>query len=752
MADDLKEISQDFDELIQKPIEFAKGVDSAVDSLEKLTKITDLLSDKLGAADSLSKVSKETKELAKAEAELEKSIKAISSAEKTLVKDNDTLQTATKKSTKATSGLNNEMRELQQEIKGAKSEMIKAAKEFGEDSKEFTKAAARAGELQDKLNAVNDALRNASASPFENVAAQIGDVGTQLKNLNFGGALTASKQLVETSRKITFKEAISGGKDFIKTLGNLAKAIFLNPLFLLAAVVLGIVVAMYKFRDSIKPIKIAMEVMGEAIDFVKQKFKDFFDWIGLTTFALDEQQKKVKEVMANNLENTRKSFDNQIKLAQAAGKETNELEKQKWIEVGKVAQEGIQNLLDENGKLRDEDKEQYEKYNEAIAESALEIAVIELKIEKEKNDKIKKLAEDAFKEEIKRFEEKMKLYDEFGKRSGRTEAERLLEEKKLNEEINKVQKDKADILVPLTKLSKEYNLTQEEQANIQKRLAPLIEETNRKIKEAQRLQDIADFTTKAKEIYSDFASNVGALFNQLSNQRIANYDYELKKLEDTTRRQIELAGDNDKEKARIEKDAEKRREDIEAKRLREQQRQAKFNKNISLVQAIINTSQAVTSALAQYDYVSAVLFGILGAIEVATIESQEIPKYSKGTDNHPGGPAIVGDKYGSELVGKNGRWWLSPNKATAVDLAAGSQVIPHDETVRALALSSLGQQALEQQQNSNVLRQINISNKEVVDAINKNGGKFERNGTDLIKWYEDQKGNKKSVRVTVMGY
>ena len=752
MADDLNSEEVFPEDLIQKPLEYAKNVDIAVESLDKFVKVSDMLSDKLGAADSLNKISKETKELAKVEMELEKSIKAISTAEKSLVQDNDKLESSTKKTSKTTSGLSNEMRQLQQDIKGAKSEMVKAAREFGEDSKEFTKAAARAGELQDKLNAVNDALRNASASPFENVAAQIGDVGTQLKNLNFGGALTASKQLVDTSRKITFKEALSGGKDFIKTMFNLGKAILTNPLFLLAGIVVGIVVAMYKFRDSIKPVKIAMEVMGKAVDYVVQQFKDFFDWIGLTTFALDEQQKKVKEVMANNLENTKKSFDNQIKLAQAAGKETNELERQKWVEVGKAAQEGIQNLLDENGKLRDEDKEQYKKYNEAIAESALEIAVLELKIEKDKNDKIKKLAEDAFKEEIKRFEEKMKLYDAFGKGAGRTEAERLLDEKKRNEEINKVQKDKADILVPLIKLAKEYNLSQEEQANIQKRLAPLIEETNRKIKEAQRLQDIADFTTKAKQIYSDFASNVGTLFNQLSNNRIANYDYELKKLEDTTKRQIELAGDNDKAKAAIEKDAEKRRKDIEDKRLREQQRQAKFNKNISLVQAIINTSQAVTAALAQYDYVSAILFGILGAIEIATIESQQIPKYADGTDHHPGGRATIGEK-GSELVKSSGKWWLSPNKATTVDLAAGAQVIPHDETVRALALSSLGQQALEQQMNSGVLKQIQISNKEVVQAINKNGmGHFERNASELIKWHEDQKGNRKSIRVTVMGY
>jgi hypothetical protein len=752
MADNIKQETFP-DELIQAPLEFAKNVDIAVNSFDKLAKTADLLSDKIGAADSLSAITKETKELAKAEAELEKSIKAISTAEKTLVKDHDNLEKSTNKSSNATASLNNELKQLQKDIKAAKGEMVRASRDFGEGSKEFTKAAAKAGELQDKLNDVNDALKNTSASPFENVATQLKNVGSKLLSLDFSGALTSSKQLVATSKSITFKEAIGGGKDFIKTIVNLGKAIFTNPLFLLAGVIIGIVAVLYKFRDSIKPVKIAMDVLGQGVDFVIQKFKDFFDWIGLTTFALDEQQKAIKENAAKNLETTKQSFDNQIKLAQAAGKETFELEKQKWIAVRDAAQEGMKNLLDENGKLREEDKEQYKLYNEAIADAALSLSVIEIQIEKSKNDKIKKLADEAFKEEIKKFEAKMKLYDEFGKRAGRTEAERLLDEKKLNEEVNKVQKEKADILVPINKLAKAYNLTKEEEANIQLKLNAYLKQANEELERAQQLKDIANFTAQAQEIYTQFASNVGNLFNQLSNQRIANYDYELKKLEDATQRSIELAGDNDAAKAAIERSAEARRKNIEDKRLREQQRQAKFNKNLSLVQATINTSQAVTSALANYDYVSAVLFGILGAIEIAAIASQDIPKYFKGVDSHPGGKAVVGDKFGSELIGENGKWWLSPNKATTVDLAKGAQVIPHDESMRILALSSLGQQSLEQQRSNDVLNQIKSSNKEVVQAINKNGlGHFERQGSELIKWYDDQKGNRKSIRVTVMGY
>src|SRR5699024_12619217 len=49
--------------------------------------------------------------------------------------------------------------------------------------------------------------------------------------------------------------------------------------------------------------------------------------------------------------------------------------------------------------------------------------------------------------------------------------------------------------------------------------------------------------------------------------------------------------------------------------------------------------------------------------------------WAKGTDNHPGGPAVIGEK-GRELGNlHNGRWFVSPGRDTLVDLQKGSQVI-----------------------------------------------------------------------------
>lgn len=49
---------------------------------------------------------------------------------------------------------------------------------------------------------------------------------------------------------------------------------------------------------------------------------------------------------------------------------------------------------------------------------------------------------------------------------------------------------------------------------------------------------------------------------------------------------------------------------------------AEAEKHIALVMAIVNTAQAVTAALAHYDYVGAILAGVTGGTQIATIEAQ----------------------------------------------------------------------------------------------------------------------------------
>jgi len=69
------------------------------------------------------------------------------------------------------------------------------------------------------------------------------------------------------------------------------------------------------------------------------------------------------------------------------------------------------------------------------------------------------------------------------------------------------------------------------------------------------------------------------------------------------------------------------------------------------------------------------------------IPKWDVPQYAKGTNNHPGGPAIVGDGGKEELIQlPNGRTFLSPNRDTLIDLPKGSSVLNGNATEKLISL------------------------------------------------------------------
>lgn len=114
--------------------------------------------------------------------------------------------------------------------------------------------------------------------------------------------------------------------------------------------------------------------------------------------------------------------------------------------------------------------------------------------------------------------------------------------------------------------------------------------------------------------------------------------------------------------------------ELEKKKAALQEKQAKWNKANSIIQAGIFTALAITEALP--NLVLAALVGAMGAAQVALIAAQPIPKYAKGTKDHPGGLAIVGDGGKKEGIVTHNGLFITPDKPTLVDLPAHAQVIP----------------------------------------------------------------------------
>src|SRR5699024_1008468 len=74
----------------------------------------------------------------------------------------------------------------------------------------------------------------------------------------------------------------------------------------------------------------------------------------------------------------------------------------------------------------------------------------------------------------------------------------------------------------------------------------------------------------------------------------------------------------------------------------------------------------------------------IGVKKKNRLKKWDVPQYAKGTDGHPGGPAIVGDGGGSELIQTpNRQLYMSPATDTLIpNMPKGTQILPHKETMQ----------------------------------------------------------------------
>ena len=124
----------------------------------------------------------------------------------------------------------------------------------------------------------------------------------------------------------------------------------------------------------------------------------------------------------------------------------------------------------------------------------------------------------------------------------------------------------------------------------------------------------------------------------------------------------------------------KKEEELEKKKQQLKYKQAVWDKANQLAQAGINTAMSITQTAAQLGFPAAIPFiaiaGAMGAIQIATILATPIPKYAKGTKDHPGGLAIVGDGGRQEVVSYGGNMFLTPDTPTLIDMPKGAEVFP----------------------------------------------------------------------------
>jgi len=140
-------------------------------------------------------------------------------------------------------------------------------------------------------------------------------------------------------------------------------------------------------------------------------------------------------------------------------------------------------------------------------------------------------------------------------------------------------------------------------------------------------------------------------FNTISESSQANFEAEYNRLEMQKKNVILFAGEGTEAKEEIERQYEQKRKEIARRQAEEQKKLAIFNATIDTIQGVVGAIARVD--LYPYNFVLAGLIAGLGAAQISSISSQQVPAFWKGTDNAPEGLAWTQEKGAEVITDKN---------------------------------------------------------------------------------------------------
>lgn len=203
-----------------------------------------------------------------------------------------------------------------------------------------------------------------------------------------------------------------------------------------------------------------------------------------------------------------------------------------------------------------------------------------------------------------------------------------------------------------------------------------------------------DVTDKIEYILQGYASlynGISAIMDEAIDARIEKIEEEQEANEEAGEQEInrierlaEIGAITKEESEARKRESEKRTKEkndqLEKQKEALQEKQAKWQKENAITQAAISTAVGIMQTIASVGFPIAIplvaAIGILGAAQIATIAAQPIPKYAKGTSNHPGGMAIVGDGGKHEAILTDDGAYVTPAVPTLVEIPKRAVVVP----------------------------------------------------------------------------
>jgi hypothetical protein len=276
---------------------------------------------------------------------------------------------------------------LKAELRSLKASLAEAT-----DPAQMDALAQRAGDVADRIKDANDQVNVfASGSKFEQISNSFGGIKDSLMSLDFEEASGKAQTFAKTLGNLNaadISKSMKGLTSTITTMGGafvkLGAQILTNPIFLLAAVIIGIVVAIGVWLNKIGLLKKAIDIVMYPLNLLIDAFKSLTDWLGLTSYAAEENARTMEKANEKAFKSSEKrteqisdQYDLEIARAKAAGKDTTKLEMEKSTAITNAAKNRLKSARDEYNEIKNlTDKDSVERRKKLAERIAAENKLI----------------------------------------------------------------------------------------------------------------------------------------------------------------------------------------------------------------------------------------------------------------------------------------------------------------------------------------------------------------------------------------
>ena len=198
---------------------------------------------------------------------------------------------------------------------------LKGAIASATDPAQMAALAQKAGELTDRIKDANEAVAVfASGSKFEQVSNGLGGIKDSLMSLDFEEAAEKSKTFATALGDISKTDITKSLKGLTDTVGTMGKAflklgaqILINPFFYIPILIVAIIAAIALVLKSFGKLDDVISALMAPVNALIAGFKAMTDWLGLTTFAAEDNAEKTAAA------NKRVSESSKAREAQVVG-------------------------------------------------------------------------------------------------------------------------------------------------------------------------------------------------------------------------------------------------------------------------------------------------------------------------------------------------------------------------------------------------------------------------------------------------